>query len=133
MPEITFRSNEIPSIDEIISVFEGSGIKRPTKDRTRIEKMFAHANLIVGAYDGEKLVGLARSLTDFCYCCYLSDLAVRREYQHLGIGKRLIEITRELAGEHSNLLLLSAPEAETYYPKVGFQNVENGFIIKRIS
>jgi len=74
---------------------------------------------------------MARSVTDFSFCCYLSDLAVRKEYQKLGIGKELIRITKEKIGESVMLLLLSTPLAMGFYPKVGFEKVENGFIIKR--
>ena len=77
------------------------------------------------------LVGVSRSLTDFCYCCYLSDLAVMEEYKQLGIGRKLIDLTRERLGDRVTLLLLSAPGAMEYYPKVGFDPIKNGFVIKR--
>jgi len=84
------------------------------------------------AWNNDTLVGVARSLTDFCYCCYLSDLAIRKEYQNMGIGKKLIHLTKEKVGEQTTLILLSAPTAIDYYPKVGMQTVNNGFIIKRV-
>ena len=121
----------MPDAQSIIDVYNSSGINRPTADKYRIAKMYAHSNLVVTAWDKEKLVGISRSLTDFCYCCYLSDLAVRKEYQKHGIGKKLIALTKEKIGEQTMLLLLSAPAAMDYYPKVGFQKVDNGFIIKR--
>jgi len=129
--KITFSIDIIPEIDQIIEVYNSSGINRPTTDKDRIEKMYAHANLIVTAWDDDKLIGISRSLTDFCYCCYLSDLAVRQEYQSKGIGKKLIELTQKTIGEQTALILLSAPSAMEYYPKIGFQKIENGFIIKR--
>jgi GNAT superfamily N-acetyltransferase len=128
---ITYTTGTVPETEAVIALFDSSGIKRPTTDPERIRQMFAHADLVVTAWHDDLLVGVARSLTDFCYCCYLSDLAVRRNYQHLGIGRRLIELTKEQVGERSNLLLLAAPPAMDYYPKVGFERVENGFIIKR--
>jgi len=93
--------------------------------------MFANANLVITAWDGDQLIGVARSLTDFCWCCYLADLAVRNEYKGRKIGKRLIDLTKERVGEQSMLLLLSVPAAMEYYPKVGLQKVNNGFIINR--
>ena len=116
---------------DIIDVFDSSGMRRPTKEPKRIEKMFANANLTISAWDKDKLVGISRSLTDFSFCCYLSDLTIRKEYQKLGIGKELIKITKENIGENVMLLLLSTPAAMGYYPKVGFEKVANGFIIKR--
>ena len=93
--------------------------------------MYANSNLILTAWDKDKLIGISRALTDFCYCCYLSDLAVRKEYQKRGIGRKLIELTKENIGEQTTLILLSAPTAMDYYPKVGMLKIDNGFIIKR--
>ena len=129
--EITYKLDTIPTTENIIELYVSSGIDRPTKDHERISKMYANSNLIVTAWDNDKLVGISRSLTDFCYACYLSDLAVRQEYKCSGIGKRLIELTKEQVGEKTMLLLLSAPRAMEYYPKVGFKKIDNGFIIKR--
>jgi len=130
--KIKYKFDLTPSTDAIIDLYISSGLNRPTKDRERISKMYVNSNLIVTAWDEEKLVGISRSLTDFCYCCYLSDLAVREEYKHSGIGKKLIDLTKEKVGLHCMLLLLSAPSAMEYYPKAGLEKVENGFIIKRI-
>ncbi|MGE3653810.1 MAG: GNAT family N-acetyltransferase [Flavobacteriales bacterium] len=129
--EINYKTGIIPATELIIDLYNSSGLNRPTTDVERITNMYANSNLIVSAWHNEKLVGISRSLTDFCYCCYLSDLAVREEYKSSGIGKKLIELTREKIGEQTMLLLLSAPIAMEYYPKVGFQKVENGFIINR--
>jgi predicted N-acetyltransferase YhbS len=78
-------------------------------------------------------VGIARALTDFSYCCYLSDLAVAKEYHRHGIGRELVDRVKRRVGEQSMLLLLSSPEAMEYYPRVGFEPVQNGWIIKRSS
>ena len=131
--QIKFRSEVVPVTESIIDLYNSSGINRPTVDPERISKMYANSNLVVTAWDRDILVGVSRSLTDFCYCCYLSDLAVREEYKHRGIGKKMIEITKRIIGEQSMLLLLAAPSAMEYYPKVGLEKVDNGFIIKRIS
>lgn len=128
---IIYKFDIIPSSDAIIEIYDDSGINRPTHDKPRIEKMYRNSNLVITAWEGEQLVGIARSLTDFCYCCYLSDLAVKKAYQKQGIGKQLIAITKEKIGEDSMLLLLSAASAMNYYPKVGLETVSNGFIIHR--
>ena len=128
---IVYYTNKPLHTTDIINVYQSSGINRPIDDAERITEMYANSNLVISAWDGEQLVGVARSLTDFSYCCYLSDLAVNMEYQKHGIGKRLIELTKDAMGERSMLLLLSAPTAMDYYPKIGFDTVTNGFIIKR--
>jgi N-acetylglutamate synthase-like GNAT family acetyltransferase len=128
---IEYKIETVPDTEIIIDLYISSGINRPITDNERIKKMYANSNLIITAWHNDKLVGIARSLTDFCYCCYLSDLAVRQEYKNNGIGKKLISITKEIIGQQTTLLLLAAPEAIDYYPKVNFQKVKNGFIIKR--
>ena len=129
---ITYSSTRQPKTEEIVELYRSSGISRPTDDSERIRHMYQNSNLVLTAWDDRTLVGVARSLTDFAYCCYLSDLAVRSGYQRKGIGKRLIELTKESVGDQCMLLLLSAPGAMQYYPRIGFRVVKNGFIINRI-
>ncbi len=118
--------------DEYIEVVRSSGLNRPLDDRGRIERMLAHANLIVTARQDGRLVGLARSLTDFCFCCYLSDLAVDKACQGQGIGKRLIEETRRQAGgDKTSTLLLSAPGAMTFYQGIQMPHADNCFVYRR--
>jgi len=128
---IIYKTGSIPDTEAIIALYKSAGLNRPIDDSARIAEMYHNSNLIVSAWDGEKLVGAARSLTDFCYCCYLSDLAVADNYKKAGIGAKLIDITRQELGEQITLLLLSAPGAMEYYPKVGFDKIANGFIIHR--
>ena len=129
--QIEYRINGRVSAQEVADVFERSGINRPTKDMGRIQKMIDGANLIVTAWDGEQAVGIARSVTDFAYCCYLSDLAVDKSHQQSGIGRELVKRTQEQLSEHVSLILLSAPGAMSYYPKIGFDKADNAWIIRR--
>jgi predicted N-acetyltransferase YhbS len=133
MQNIEYRINQAISIEQFIDLLNRSALaaRRPLESAERIQRMLDHANLTVTAWDGDKLVGVSRSLTDFSFCCYLSDLAVDKSYQHSGIGRELISRTREAAGLECTLLLLSAPAAMGHYPKVGFEKLENAFAIKR--
>jgi GNAT superfamily N-acetyltransferase len=116
---------------QLADVFDRSGIRRPTGDLPRMARMLEHGNLLLTAWDAERLVGVARGLTDFSYCCYLSDLAVDRAYQRSGIGRELLRRAQAMVGPQASFLLLAAPEAMEYYPKLGFTAVENGWIIQR--
>ncbi len=129
--EIQFRTNEKVSAEAVIEVFKSSGISRPFDDIVRIQTMIDNSNLIVTAWKEKELIGISRSITDFSYCCYLSDLAVKKEYQKFGIGKTLIDLTQLAVGEQTMLLLLSNASAIEYYPKAGFEKIENGYLIKR--
>lgn len=131
MFEIEYRRDFPLEAADVAAVFDASGIRRPTRDLARIERMFSNANLILSAWYEGKLIGVCRALTDFSYCCYLSDLAVDKAYQKHGIGREFIARIQAIIGDEVALILLSAPEAMGYYPKVGFEKVENGFIIKR--
>jgi predicted N-acetyltransferase YhbS len=92
--------------------------------------MLHHANLVVTAWDEDLLVGIARTLSDFAYVGYLADLAVRASHQRQGIGTALIQKTREQMVSRSMLVLLSAPRAVAYYPKMGFARHESAWILR---
>lgn len=111
--------NEL-SAEEFIEVLKRStlGERRPVAEAERIASMLEHGNLIITARDNGTLVGVSRSLTDFRYCTYLSDLAVDEAYQKQGIGKELIRHTK-IETPQAKLILLAAPKAVGYYPKIG--------------
>ncbi len=128
---IDYRENQPLDPMAVARLFEASGIDRPTKDIPRIAKMLANANLVISAWDETRLVGISRALTDYSYCCYLSDLAVDAAYQKQGVGRELIRRTQSIIGEEVSLILLSAPDAMAYYPKVGFPLADNAYVIRR--
>jgi ribosomal protein S18 acetylase RimI-like enzyme len=119
------------SPSQLGDVFARSRIRRPTEDLPRLAKMIEHADILIGAWVGNLLVGVARGLTDFSYCCYLSDLAVDRAYQKMGIGKALIAHLRGQLSDEVTIILLSAPQAKDYYKPLGFEWVENAWRIPR--
>lgn len=129
--DISYKFDIIPSPDQVIVLYDEAGLPRPTSDKERIRKMYEHSNLVVTAWDGTKLVGVSRSITDWAWSCYLADLAVSPAYKKSGIGKKLIDLTREKVGEQVMILLLSVPTAMTYYPKVGFTKEDRAFAIFR--
>ena len=131
MSELNFKVNAKINAAELSSVFKLSGIKRPYEDLPRLESMIENADILISAWDEEKLVGVARAITDFSYSCYLSDLAVDQEYQNRGIGRELVRLVQERIGEEVTLLLLASPIAMEYYPHIGFDKVNNGYIIPR--
>ncbi|MEO8067859.1 MAG: GNAT family N-acetyltransferase [Flavobacteriales bacterium] len=128
---ITYHVNSPVPVDKVITLYRDSGLNRPVDDPQRIAAMYANSNLVISAWQGEELVGVARSVTDLVYCCYLSDLAVLKVRQGKGIGRELIARTKAYVGDGSMLLLLSAAGAMSYYPAIGMKEVKNGFIIDR--
>ena len=131
--EIEYRSDKKISKEEFIDVLVRSTLdeRRPVNSPERIQKMLDYGNILVTAWHNDKLVGVSRALSDFSFCCYLSDLAVDREYQKQGIGKRLIDETHKVAGVITTLILLAAPAATEYYPRIGMEQFKECFIIRR--
>jgi predicted N-acetyltransferase YhbS len=128
---ITYRTGNDLDVDEAIELYRAStlGERRPVEDRKRMESMFRNANLVVSAWEGEVLVGIARSVSDFSYCTYLSDLAVRDSHQRKGIGRELIRRT-QIEGGPAMIILLAAPKAVEYYPRIGLEHHPQAWILK---
>lgn len=120
---IRFAIDNNLKVDEFHSLLLRSGLaeRRPVDNRSQLQSMLENADMIVTARWEDTLVGVARSVTDFVYCCYLSDLAVDRKFQSQGIGERLMHETQKHLHPHATLILLSAPYATHYYPKKGFK------------
>jgi ribosomal protein S18 acetylase RimI-like enzyme len=120
---IRYQTGRAIAAVEFIDVLRRStlGERRPVDQPATIQAMLDHANLLCTAWDGSKLVGVARSVTDFAFCCYLSDLAVDEAYQRSGIGRELIRHTQAALGPAARIILLAAPAAEAYYPRIGFE------------
>lgn len=124
---ITYSKDTALTPEQLADVFRRSGLRRPVEDLARMKQMLARSDVLLTAWDGERCVGVARALCDFCFCCYLSDLAVDVAYQRQGIGKELVRRLEAEIGPDSLLLLLAAPEAMAYYPHIGFEPVSNAW------
>jgi len=131
--EVTYRVNKPITTEQFIDLLKASALseRRPIEDRRCMEGMVNNSSLLVTAWRGEKLIGVARSVTDFHYACYLSDLAVDRQYQKQGIGKQLQLITQQQLGEKCQLILVAAPAAHAYYGHIGFTNNPRCWVLGR--
>ncbi len=130
---IEYKLNPTITPKEFIEVLKNStlGERRPIDDIGTIKGMIENSNLIVTALIDNKLIGIARAVTDFNYCCYLSDLAVDTKYQKKGIGKQLIAKVQEQLNDKCKIILLSAPDAKEYYPKIGFTQHHSAWTLAR--
>ncbi len=107
------------------------GERRPIDDEACLKGMINNSNLIISAWHDEKLIGISRCVTDFHYCCYLSDLAVDQKYQNQGIGKELQIQTQNQLGPKCKLILIAAPATNAYYQQIGFSNNERCWVLNR--
>jgi GNAT superfamily N-acetyltransferase len=128
---LEIQTGKLISPAQFIEVLNHSGLgeRRPVSDAACIARMLNNASLLCTAWEGDLLVGIARSVTDFSYCCYLSDLAVIKTHQNQGIGKQLIQETRNHLGPRCKVILLAAPAAQEYYPKLGFSQHPSAWLI----
>lgn len=130
-PPIHYQVGGEFALDQVIDLYHAStlGERRPVGDRACMAQMIEHADLIVTAWQNGELVGISRTLTDFCYVAYLADLAVRATHQRQGIGVRLVAETRSQLGPQARIVLLAAPAAREYYPRIGFQSHDSCWIL----
>jgi ribosomal protein S18 acetylase RimI-like enzyme len=117
-------------IQEVLDVYRSSGLgdRRPIDDKERFEAMVRNANLIMACRIDDRLVGIARSVSDFSYATYLSDIAVSRDQQRSGIGRALIDATRQEAPA-AKIVLLAAPASADYYPHIGFTRHGSAWVL----
>jgi len=132
--EVEYKINQTITADQFIGLLSKTslGARRPIDEIETIEAMLVNANLLVTAWQGDRLIGVARSVTDFAFCCYLSDIAVDESIQASGIGKTLIRMTKEALKPTCSLILLSAPQAVGYYPKIGFTQHNSAWVLRDI-
>jgi GNAT superfamily N-acetyltransferase len=128
---ISYRTGNDIDLDEMIDLYIDStlGERRPVGERERMARMLDEANLVITAWHDDLMVGISRSVTDWVYCTYLSDLAVRADYQGQGIGKELVRQTRA-ATPQATVILLAAPKAVDYYPKIGMTRHDSAWILR---
>ena len=130
---IDYKINKSITTDQFISLLKASTLaeRRPIEDRECIQGMISNSNLTVSAWIDNKLIGIARSVTDFHYACYLSDLAVDEAHQKSGIGKQLQILTQQQLGPQCKLILLAAPNANEYYQHIGFTQNPRCWVLER--
>lgn len=128
---ITYTDEAGLTVESAIDLYNRStlGERRPVDRPDVFQGMIGNADVTVTAWDGEYLIGIARTLTDFTYAAYLADLAVDAEYQRRGIGRRLIEETRARLGPECMIVLLAAPDANEYYAKLGFEHNPRAWVL----
>lgn len=133
MPSIRYSIDTTIDVEQFRDVLLRStlGERRPIDNPECLQGMLQHADILATAWDGETLVGVSRSLTDWHYACYLSDLAVDVSYQRSGIGKRLIELTQQQLGPLCKIILLAAPAAQSYYGNIGFEPHRSAWTLGR--
>jgi len=114
----------------VANLYRVAKLVRPVEDLSHIERMFAGSNVIWAAWDADKLVGVLRGLTDGTYNGYVCDLAVHPEYQGRNIGRELLKRMQAM-NPAVQLILQASAIAKQYYEHIGWQKIENGWVLPR--
>lgn len=132
MKTIEYKSGNEVELDDFIKILNTSSLaeRRPIHNRNAMKAMLENGDIIVSAWDGERIVGIATTLTDFHRVAYLADLAVHIDYQRQGIGKELLKRTRDALKPTCTIILLSSPAANDYYPKIGFEHNPRAWVLE---
>lgn len=130
--KISYRDDARITVEAAIELYRRStlGERRPVDRPDIFAGMLDNATLTITAWHDDRLIGIARTLTDYSYVAYLADLAVDAGYQQQGIGKRLIAETRDRLGKECMVVLLAAPKANDYYPKLGFEHNPRAWMLR---
>jgi GNAT superfamily N-acetyltransferase len=128
---IEYKINFPITVDQFIDLLNKSTLceRRPMHDIECLKGMVENSNLTITAWHAGTLIGIARSVTDFHFACYLSDLAVDQVYQNKGVGKKLQIITRDQLGPNCKLILIAAPAANEYYRKLGYTRNDRCWVL----
>lgn len=111
----------------IATLFRRAPLLRTTDSAEALMRAFQRSQLVLTAWTGDRLVGLARVLTDGEYTAYLCDLAVEPDVQGGGVGRQIIdEVLRRCAG--TELVLRDSNLSTGFYARLGFEPVENAWV-----
>ncbi len=95
---------------------------------SRIEKLVNNASTSVVATTADgTIVGVCFGLTDFCYWLLITDIGIDRQYTHMGIGKRMIDMSLECAGGQDDIIIFvsSHQDATGFYEKIGMKKTNH--------
>ena len=128
---IAYSTTEIPGAEEVANLLRAGGFNRPLDDLTRVERMLSNADVIVTARDGDALVGIVRGLADYAVYALVTELAVAAPWKRMGIGRELLRLFREQAGEECTIILHSSEEGHAFYGHLGWDNLDRAWRLPR--
>lgn len=120
---ISFRTEKTFDRNKLLALYEDAGWTAYTEDPVRLERALANSTHVVSAWDGERLVGLARVISDGEHIVYTQDLLVLRDYRRRGLGRELLRRVLEPFAHVRQAVLVTdnAPETRGFYTSLGFE------------
>lgn len=116
------KALSVPDLTVILPLYEAVGWTNYTRAPEMLRRAFENSLLTLGAYDGDRLVGLVRAVGDGYSIVFVQDLLVLPEYQRRGIGAGLLKAVIERFPHvyQTELLTDDTPEHAAFYRSVGF-------------
>ncbi len=101
------------------------------RDYSSTEVAAALARTInIGAWDGARLVGSVRVLTDGYFFATISELFVDPSYQRRGIGRHLMELALDRA-PRGKMAFGAQPQSVGFFERIGCERKLTGFVAAR--
>jgi GNAT superfamily N-acetyltransferase len=114
-------------IDELLTLYDAVGWSAYTKTPTLLGAAVAGSSYVVAARRGERLVGLARAISDDATICYLQDVLVLPEEQRGGVGRALVQavLQRYRTVRQKVLLTDDEPDQRAFYEALGYAEIRD--------
>lgn len=111
--------------EQLLDLYGQVGWTNYTKVPTRLVEGIANSLYCIGAFDGDRLVGLCRLVGDGVTIMFVQDILVLPAYQRQGIGKALLEKSLERFANCYQIHLLTdnSPKTRQFYESIGFREV----------
>ncbi len=85
----------------------------------------------VGAWEGEKLIGFARTVSDGRFRAYIEDVLVLEEYRRQGVGAELLRVVLDALQDIHVVTLFCQPKLSAYYTDLGFKEFSKQVVMHR--
>jgi len=122
------RRRRIDSAD-VVSLYESEAWwpeRRPEDIAAVLAKSPA-----AGAWDGDRLIGFARVVTDGRFHAYVEDMIVRERYRRRGVAAQLLSTMLAELPKAVVWTLFCSPELVAVYESAGFQRTDQIVLHKR--
>ena len=113
--------------EEIVGLYSDAGWIAYTKDTDSLKNGYENSLLILGAYDGDDLMGIVRVVGDGYTIVFVQDILVYKRYQRQGVGTALLKAVLERYKNVRQIELVTDNTEKTiaFYNSVGFRQLSD--------
>jgi GNAT superfamily N-acetyltransferase len=124
---LVLRKDVLVDAERLADLFRAVGWYRKANDVPRLARMLEGTTQMVSAWEGERMVGFARAISDQAYNGYISSVAVHPRWQGKGLGERLITSLME-QNDEIKFSLTAVPGIHGFYEQMGFTEDPEGMV-----